>query len=219
MNILKFDSPVSQILIKMCDMLILSLLTLLCCIPIITIGAAQAGLYTSMKVMQDKEDDTSVYAAFFRGFKAGFGTITACWGVVTLLLVLVVWMGVSAYMLGSSLVPMIISGAVIIIFQSVLPAFHSRFGSTFKMQMRNTLFFIVAYPIQCILVGCLQALPLIVWFVNDMLGILDFVMLLGTWPIWVLFYPSIAASASYALLKKPFGTLIDEYNSTHGAKE
>ena len=68
------------------DLVILNVLFLLCCLPIFTIGAAQAGLYTGLRVLADKEDDSSPAAAFFRGFSSGFGKITI---VHSLLMVLV----------------------------------------------------------------------------------------------------------------------------------
>ena len=207
MNIFKYDSPVSQLLIKVADMILLNLLYMLCSLPIFTIGAAQAGLYTAVKVMQDKEDDTSVFAAFFRGFKAGFGTITTCWGVVTLALLFVIWIGISAYILGAPIVPMVISASVILMFQIILPAFHSRFDSNFKMLMRNTFFFILGFPLQCIGVTLLYLLPI------GLLAIMDFYSFLGVLPVLALFYFSIAVSASYSLLRKPFDTLISQINS------
>lgn len=210
MNILKFESPVSQMLIRVADMIILNILYLLCSIPLFTIGAAQAGMFTAAKVMLDKEDDSSVYAAFFRGFKAGFGTITASWGLVTIVLAVIIWFGVAAYMLGASIIPLIIGASVLFIFQTTLPAFHSRFGSNFKMLLRNTLFFMMAYPLQCIGMALLNLVPL------GLFAIMDLYSFLGTTPILALFYYSIAVTTSYMFLRKPFDNLIAEYDSTHG---
>ena len=202
MNFMRYDSPISQLLMRIADLILLNVLYLLCSIPLFTIGAAQAGLYTAVKVMLDKEDDTSVFAAYWRGFKAGFGTITAAWGIVTLVLLFVVWFDVAAYMLGLPLVILLIGGGIVYMYQIMLPAFHSRFGNNFKMLMRNTFFFIIAYPLQCIGVTLINLLPFILFAITDLYTVL------GALPVFVMFYYSTAVMTSYMLLRKPFATLI-----------
>ena len=202
MGFMRYDSPIVQVLNKVTDIIGLNVLYLLCSIPLFTIGAAQAGLYTAAKVMLDKEDDSSVFKAYWRGFKAGFGTITAAWGIATLVLLFVIWIDVAAYMLGVPLVVVIIGAGVIVLFQTMLPAFHSRFGSNFKMLMRNTFFFIVAYPLHCIVATLLTILPFL------LMAFLDLYTLLGATPVFIMFYYSAATMISYMLLRKPFETLI-----------
>ncbi len=202
MGFMRYDSPLVQLLNKVTDLILLNVLYLLCSIPLFTIGAAQAGLYTAAKVMLDKEDDTSVFAAYWRGFKAGFGTITAGWGIVTLFLLFVIWIDVAAYMLGAPLVVLIIGAGIVFLFQTMLPAFHSRFGANLKMLLRNTFFFIIAYPLHCLGVVLLNILPF------GLLAIMDLYSFLGTTPVLVMFYYSTAVMTSYMLLRKPFETLI-----------
>ena len=69
MKFMRYDSPIVQLLNKVTDLILLNVLYIVCSIPVFTIGAAQAGLYTAVKVMLDKEDDTSVFKAYWRGFK------------------------------------------------------------------------------------------------------------------------------------------------------
>ena len=209
MDFLKYDSPLSQILMKIADVIILNIVYLFCCIPIFTIGAAQAGMYTAAKVMLDKEDDTSLTQAFFRGFKAGFGTITVSWLIVSLVLMLFVWVGVASYMLGASVWPLIIGMAIFIVYQCTLTAFHSKFGSSLPQLMRNTFFFILGYPIQCVINAVLLWLPLLLMAVR----VLDLYTMLAFTPIWGMFYYSTAMIFGYVVLRKPFDTLVSEYNS------
>lgn len=202
MAFMRYDSPWVQLLNRVTDMILLNVLYLFSCIPLFTIGAAQAGLYTAVKVMLDKEDDSSVFAAYWRGFRSGFGTITAAWGLVTLLLLFVIWIDVSAYMLGAPLVVLIIGAAIVVLFQTILPAFHSRFASDFKMLLRNTFFFIIAYPLHCLAVTVITILPVI------LTAFIDLYTLLGGTPILIMFYYSAAIMTSFMLLRKPFNTLI-----------
>ena len=60
-GLFSYDSKPMQILMFVGDLIILNILYLICCIPIFTIGAAQAGMYTACKVLLDKEDDSSPY--------------------------------------------------------------------------------------------------------------------------------------------------------------
>ena len=75
-SIFSYDSPLMQVLTYIGDLIILNFIFLLCCLPVFTIGAAQAGMFTAVRVLSDKEDDSSAVAAFFRGFKNGFGKVT-----------------------------------------------------------------------------------------------------------------------------------------------
>ena len=202
MKFMRYDSPIVQLLNKVTDLILLNVLYIVSCIPVFTIGAAQAGLYTAVKVMLDKEDDTSVFKAYWRGFKAGFGTITAAWGIVTLALLFVIWFDVSAYMLGVPLVVLLIGGGIVFMYQTILPAFHSRFGNPFKLLLRNTFFFITAYPLNCIGVTLINALPIILFAITDL-----YTLMAGT-PVFIMFYFSAAIMSSYMLLRKPFETLI-----------
>ena len=213
MEIFKYDSPLSQVLMKIADVVILNVLYLLCCIPIFTIGAAQAGMYTAAKVMLDKEDDTSLTQAFFRGFKAGFGTITASWGIVTLLVAFVLWLGVAAFMLGAAFWPVAIGLVVIITYQSALPLFHSRFGSNMIMLMRNTLFFVIGYPLPCLGVALLLWAPILAF------AFLDLYTFMAMTPIWLLFYYATAMIFGFVFVRKPFDTLIAQLPSEEAEAE
>ena len=70
MNIFNYESKFNQMVMVLADMIILNLLYLICCIPIFTIGAAQAGLYTAVRAMRDDEDYVgSCYAAFLTALR------------------------------------------------------------------------------------------------------------------------------------------------------
>ena len=53
MNLLNYDSPLIQFLNKVTDLFILNLLCLICCIPVITIGAALTAKYdVAMRIVR-----------------------------------------------------------------------------------------------------------------------------------------------------------------------
>ena len=72
-NIFHYDSKFMQLLLKFADYIILNMIYIACCVPIFTIGAAQAGLYNGLRVLQDKEDDSSCIKAFFRQYPENQG--------------------------------------------------------------------------------------------------------------------------------------------------
>lgn len=78
MQIFSPDSEVMEFLSKVTDFIILNLLTVLCSIPIITIGAAHtAKFYTSMKIVRGEEP--SVTKSYFKSFKENFAQVTGAW--------------------------------------------------------------------------------------------------------------------------------------------
>lgn len=65
------DSAYSQIMTKVFDVFWLSVISILCCIPVITIGASLSSLYYVMlKLVRDEE--TAVTRNYFKAFKQNF---------------------------------------------------------------------------------------------------------------------------------------------------
>ncbi len=87
MDILRPDSEVMEFLGKVTDFIIINLLTLLCSIPIVTIGAAfTAKFYVSMKMVRGEEP--SAVKAYFKSFKENFKQATVMW-LIALVVVLI----------------------------------------------------------------------------------------------------------------------------------
>ena len=62
------DGPVMRAMTDIMNLVILNLLTLLCCIPIVTIGASSVALYTmTLRLVRDEEG--SLVRDFFKAFK------------------------------------------------------------------------------------------------------------------------------------------------------
>ena len=77
MKVFELDGPVYSILNKIADFLILSILYVICCIPVITIGAATAALsYASIKLVHN---EGYVARNFFDSFRTNFRQATCIW--------------------------------------------------------------------------------------------------------------------------------------------
>lgn len=215
MNFFNYESRPMQILMLLGDLIILNLLYLLCSLPIFTIGAAQAGLYTGLKTLLDPDDDTYCSSAFFKGFKTGFSKITIAWNI---LLVVEVILGavtlLCIYYTNSTNSIQFWCAAVglciVALFQSLLPLFHARFNCSPWQLIRNAWFLALAHPIRSLFVAAVTWLPLILFiFIN-------FVDFMALTPIFLMIYFSGAFLFGFSFMKKPFNVLIDHYNQTHG---
>ncbi len=203
-----YDSKVMQTLMFVGDLIILNLIYLLCCIPVFTIGAAQAGMYTAAKVMLDKEDDSSLVEAFFKGFRSGFWTVTGAWGIVTLVLAFVAFTGYTALYYGGSVWIVVIGLVFCALFQSLIPLFHSRFSCTVPQLLRNAALLLFAHPLRSIGVFVVLWLPVIVM-------VLTLYYFMNLAPMWITLYYSTAMLFAFSFMKKPFGVLIQHFNETH----
>ena len=72
------DSPVIGFLNKMTDLILLNVLWLICCIPIITIGAATSALYY-VSIISIRQGDGYVVKRFFSSFIQNFKQATLLW--------------------------------------------------------------------------------------------------------------------------------------------
>ena len=207
MKLLSYDSPIIQFLAKVGDIILLNLLFLLCSLPVITVGAAQSGLLTALRVLHDKEDDSSWMKAFFRGFTAGFWKITALWSVFLALAVLLMGnlIGTMFYQHADPNAPVGMSIAalcILCLFEVLIALFHFRFNCTVLQLIKNSWLLLLAYPLRSILVFAVTWLPLAVFLLHAYL----FMQLT---PILLLAYFSLCHSLSLRIMQKPFQRLID----------
>jgi len=92
-NLFNLDNPFIQFLARICDMILVNFLFLICSLPVLTIGASLTALH---KVAQDMsaEEERSSIRTFFRAFRENFKQATAAW-----LLVLIFFVGMGCNLL------------------------------------------------------------------------------------------------------------------------
>lgn len=77
-KLLDLDSPFMSALYKASDLIIVNVLYIICCIPVVTIGAATAALYyTTLKIAEDR--GSSVVKSYFHSFRDNFRQGTIIW--------------------------------------------------------------------------------------------------------------------------------------------
>jgi len=78
MGIFNMESPLMRSLGRVADLMILNLLTFVCCIPVITAGAALTALhYMCLKLVRDEEN--YLIRGYFKSFRENFRQSTLIW--------------------------------------------------------------------------------------------------------------------------------------------
>lgn len=86
-RIFDMDSPVMRFLGRLADLMILNLVTLLCCLPVVTIGASLTAMhYVLLKMVRNEE--SYIVRSFFKSFKENFKQATVIWLIILLFLVI-----------------------------------------------------------------------------------------------------------------------------------
>lgn len=84
-----YDGPFFSVLNRIADLIILNVLWIICCIPVVTIGASTtAMLYVTMKILRG--EDAYIVKNFFKAFKENFVQSTIMWLIMVVIAAIVV---------------------------------------------------------------------------------------------------------------------------------
>ena len=200
------DSPIMQGLIKISDMVVLNFICLICCIPIVTIGAAVTALYDAVGRMMREEG--GIYKAFFKAFASNFKQATAQW------LILLVTGGLLAMCLyfyqnlpgGMGRALLLVTVLMAFIWCAVTAwvfPLQSRFYNSVKDTFRNALLCAVAYLPRTIVMVVLNIFP---W----VLAVLYPVFFFRSSVLYIVIWFAMAAAINLQVIKKPFRRMIEE---------
>lgn len=143
-RLFSYDSQLMQLLNKIADCVILSLLWLIFTIPVITFGASTTALYyTANKVI--RHNRSHVWREFWGSFKTNFKQSTIVW---LILLVLAYVLGIDFVFLyniikagtiaGWVLAPFIVMAAFVVMWAIYVFAYIARFHNNLKAIMKNS---------------------------------------------------------------------------------
>ena len=163
---MKQDSKFMEALAWLGDICLLSLLYIVCCIPVITIGAATTALYyDALKLAENRQQ--YIARDFLRTFRQNVRQATVIWLIILAgCAVLVADLLVAAGMERSALQAAIVIGAgcvgVVLALMTlyVFPVL-ARFDNTVKNTMRNALFMAIRHFPSSIVIMALHILPLL----------------------------------------------------------
>ena len=145
------DSPLMSFLNRIADLVILNILFILCCLPVVTAGAAFTALhYVCYKIV--REEDGYIVRDFFKGFRQNFRQATLMWLLFLMFLLLVGTDMVLMRNTGQSfptLLRYLIYGGVLVVWAISLYAFplQARFENPVPQTLKNAALLVIgAFP-------------------------------------------------------------------------
>lgn len=187
MRLFNLDGGVMKTLTKITDIICLSIMFLICCIPVFTIGTAYTALYhTVYKVIRNERG--YIFKEYVSAFKNNFRQTTPIW---LLVLVLFGLLGMDIYImnawgqngskLGLLVVVFLVMGAFLLAWILYLFPYMARFDNTRKQSMKNAALFIVIHlPWTLVQLGMVIAfllfiymLPVAMFFASGLFVLLE----------------------------------------------
>ena len=195
------DNIIVRALSKICDMVCLNILWLICSIPIITIGASTTALYTVMLKMV-KNEEGYIFRGFFKAFKSNFKQSTIIWAVI-LLLGGVCWIDyrVAGAMPGTAGIVMrtifLLLGFILLSVTIYVFPLTARYENTMRNTVRNALILTVGRLPYTILMVAVTVGTVIVSLWNS-------ATLMFAIPLWFLIGVSLIAWINSYILRRVF---------------
>lgn len=180
MKLFDLDSPLMQGLSKMADLMWLNILTILCCLPIVTAGPALTALnYMALKIVRNEE--CYITKGYFTSFKRNFIQGTIIW---LIFLVIIAVLGCDFYIMsqkgdqvGTVTYILVMASSIFVLFAlmfvfPILAKFDNSIFRTIKnallvsaVQFPKTIAMIVMYVIPVLLfIYIPQIIPLVLMF-------------------------------------------------------
>lgn len=211
MKFLDIDSPLMQGLSKLADLMILNLLTVFCCLPIITVGPALTALnYMSLKLVRN--EDCYVVRGYFKSFKENFKQSTIIW---LLMLFIAILLGMDFFiMFGADgggindIMQILIFIAAFFWLCTALYVFPvlARFQNTIRATLKNALLMSIMQFPKTVVMAIAYLIPLVL-----------FIYFFQLTPIVLFFGFSVPAWVSAKLYDKLFKKLEDKFIEEHGS--
>lgn len=156
------DSPLIRFLTLVTNLVCLNLLWLLCCLPVLTVGAATTALYSVIFQYITNQDD-GVLKPFFRAFRENFALTTPLW-ILNLLVGLA--LGAEVFYLTHSTQIWLkwIFGVLLFIYAGVSSYLYpllARYDSPRKKTLFNSFALSLRHLLSTVCVVTLNALPLV----------------------------------------------------------
>lgn len=145
-SLLNPDNPVMQFITKIVYSVYLNILWFVCCIPVVTAGAATTALYY-VTLKMAKNEEGGITKSFFKAFKENFKQSTIVW---LILLALGIVLGIDGYVLWHmrfenafwtviTAIFLVAAAAYLIVVMYIFPLM-ARFDNTIFAMFKNSLF-------------------------------------------------------------------------------
>lgn len=205
------DNVVVRALSKICDMVCLNILWLICCIPIFTIGASTTALYAVMLKLV-KNEEGYIFRSFFGAFRDNFKKSTIIWLILALLgFMCIVDLRVAGMLEGALSIAMrslfIAVGFVIVSVMTYSFALTARYENNIRATFRNALILTLGKLPYTLLMFIISAVLIVASVWNT-------VTLMFALPLWFLIGGSLIAWINSYVLRRVFAVFDNEDNET-----
>lgn len=166
MKFLDYDSPLMQFLTKVANVMIINLLTIICCIPVITIGAALTAMHY-MCLKMARNEDGYVVKGYFKAFKEAFKQATPVWLILLVLICifagdfLILYFSAEEFNYWFQVALSVVAIMVLFIFMMVFPLMGKFTNTTFQTLKNALVISIAKFPITLLMI-VMNAIPIIV---------------------------------------------------------
>jgi len=176
------ESPVLRFFAEVADLMVLNVLTILCSLPIFTIGAATSALHTIL-IRKVRKEDPTIFKPYFRAFRNNFKQATLLWLPMLFVLAAITLDYIFLKDLGGiagALITTLLAIAAVLWQAMFIYVFslQARFENTNRQIFKNArLMAIGAFP-RTVAMVAISLIPLaILYFIGD--SFLPFLLMLG----------------------------------------
>lgn len=180
MKLFDYDSGLMRVLGKISDLVIVNILAVICCLPIITIGASMTALHYSLLKMK-RDTDNYPFRNFFKSFKQNFLQSTILW-IINLAAILISVFALMVMSGAKGTFNSIVSGVIlaglimILIMTTWVYALQARFINKIGATIRNAFFLGLRHIFRSLFMLLTAAIPVAIvllggykWFCLDIL--------------------------------------------------
>ena len=169
-KLFQMDSPLMNFLSKVASLVALNLLWLLCCIPVVTIGASTTAMYCVTRDMA-KGDWPSVVPDFIRAFAGNFKQsvliffillIPVCLAISYLLLTITTALGAIWWFKALCYIAI----AIVCVVCSYVYPLLANFDNSIRGTLKNAMLLPLANPLLAAVVTALNLLPILLLMIN-----------------------------------------------------
>lgn len=204
-KLFNYDNPVFQVLGRLTDLAVLGMLFLVCCLPVVTVGAAASAIFRAVYDLT-LERGSGAVKNYFRAFRSNFKQATGAWLLALLgfFSLFCDWFLLKLYFDGTAFT--VLSCVVLVLALGLvgllcyLFALIARYENTFLEHVRNAFILSIRYFHKTLLMVLIQMLPLL------MASYMPYV-LINTLLFWILFCAGFTYQANAYLLRPVFEKL------------
>ena len=218
-------SKLSSVIEFAVAVVLLNLLFLVCCLPLVTVGAAFTALYAGLRALIKKEP---YVRAYFKAFRTGFLRSTVAWIILVLMDAVPLWHTRNIYVEAletgavAQALPMLLLSALfallLLAVTTMVFLLYSRFECTVGQLLRFGTSLTLSNPLRAAAIALLTWAPLFIFMLDAIHGTY-YTLLLIT--VWLFFYAATVAIGAIWLMNRPFALFAQEAlgtdNTNHNA--